>query len=125
MKRIPRISDSEWTVMEAVWNSAPVTAAELIEQLGEPMKWKHQTVRTLLSRLVKKGALAVEPSGNRYIYRPLLERSEGVRQESESFLNRVFAGAAQPLLVHFAQRAELSKAEILELKRILKDAEKK
>jgi BlaI family penicillinase repressor len=119
MKRIPRISESEWTVMEVVWTSAPVTAAEIIEQLGKPMKWKHQTIRTLLARLVKKGALSPEAEGNRYLYRPLFTRDECVGVESDSFLKRMFGGATQPLLVHFASRGELTREELAELKRIL------
>lgn len=123
MKNLPGISESEWIVMEVAWESSPVTAAEIIRRLAEQMRWKHQTIRTLLARLVKKGVLAFEQDGNRYLYRPLVRRGDCVRQESESFLNRVFGGAAQPLLVHFASKAKLSKDEIRELKRILNERE--
>ncbi len=105
--------------MELVWSTSPITAAEIIERLGAPMNWKHQTVRTLLARLVKKGALSSEADGNRYLYRPLFTRDECVGVESESFLKRMFGGATQPLLVHFASRGELTKEELNELKRIL------
>lgn len=125
MKPLPRISESEWPVMEVVWDKAPVAAADIINQLGRQMNWKHQTIRTLLARLVKKGAIAFEPEGNRYLYRPLIRRLELVQAESESFLQRVFAGAAQPLLVHFARRARLSDDEIRELQAILKRESRK
>ncbi|HEY5792833.1 MAG TPA: BlaI/MecI/CopY family transcriptional regulator [Chthoniobacterales bacterium] len=119
MKPLPRISESEWSIMEVVWSEAPVAAAEIIEALGKSMNWKHQTIRTLLARLVKKKALAFEPDGNRYLYRPLVKRADLVQAESDSFLRRVFAGAAQPLLVHFARKAKLSDEEIRELQEIL------
>ncbi|HEY8901885.1 MAG TPA: BlaI/MecI/CopY family transcriptional regulator [Chthoniobacterales bacterium] len=123
MKNPPKISESEWSVMEIAWESAPVAAAEIIERLAQRMKWKHQTIRTLLARLVKKGALASKPDGNRYLYHPLVRREQCVHSESESFLNRVFGGAGKPLLVHFATKADLTKEEIRELKRILSERE--
>ena len=115
----PNISDAEWQVMQVVWERKTATAAEVIAALAEKMNWQHRTVRTLLARLVDKGVLAAEAEGNRYVYRPLVSRSKCVRQESQSFLQRVFAGDAAELLVHFVRGADISPEQVEQLKRLL------
>jgi len=113
------ISDAEWQVMEVIWSRKAATAAEVIARLSPVTGWRHRTVRTLLGRLVDKGALATEAEGNRYLYRPLVSRSKCVRAESRSFLNKVFAGNAPELLVHFVRSANISREEIAKLHRLL------
>lgn len=116
----PDISDSEWSVMEALWERAPQTASEVTRTLKPTMKWAENTVRTLLTRLVEKGALKTDAntSGTR-IYLPAVKREACVRAESDSFLQRVFQGAAKPLLIHFAQNSKLTPEEVKELKKLL------
>ena len=123
---IPEISESEWTVMEALWESAPQTASELTKLLRPKTKWAENTVRTLLTRLVEKGALATaeNASGTR-VFSPAVARDACVGVESESFMQRAFRGASKPLLVHFAQTAQLSAEEVRELKRLLDQSLKK
>lgn len=117
---IPDISESEWAVMEALWESAPQTASELTKRLRPTMDWAENTVRTLLTRLVDKGALKTSEnaSGTR-VFLPAVARQACVGAESESFMQRVFRGASKPLLIHFAQHAQLTPAEVRELKRLL------
>lgn len=116
----PDISDSEWAIMEALWESAPQTASEVAKTLRPTMNWAENTVRTLLTRLVEKGALktAENASGTR-TFLPAVKREACVRAESQSFLDRVFGGAAKPLLVHFAQNTKLTADEVRELKKLL------
>lgn len=120
MPAVPDISESEWVVMEALWGSAPQTASELARSLRESTGWAENTVRTLLTRLVEKGALKTgENTGGTRTYLPAVRREACVRAESRSFLDRVFGGAAKPLLVHFAQNSKLTAEEVRELKRLL------
>lgn len=116
----PDISESEWTIMEALWKRAPQTASEVAKVLRPTMNWAENTVRTLLTRLVEKGALKTEPndSGVR-VFLPAVKREDCVGAESESFMQRVFHGAAKPLLVHFAANAKLTPEEVRELKKLL------
>lgn len=116
----PDISESEWSVMEALWERAPQTASEVTKVLRPTMSWAENTVRTLLTRLVDKGALktAENDSGTR-TFAPAVKREACVRAESDSFLQRIFGGAAKPLLVHFAQTSKLTPEEVQELKRLL------
>jgi BlaI family penicillinase repressor len=116
----PAISESEWAVMEALWESAPLTASELTRTLRPTMNWAENTVRTLLTRLLEKGALkAGENSSGTRTYLPAVKREACVRAEGESFMQRVFGGAAKPLLVHFARNSKLTAEEVRELKKIL------
>jgi len=121
MKHPPSISDAEWQVMEALWLRSPLTAAEVISALSEETTWKPNTVRTLLARLVQKGALKTEEDGNRYLYRPVFAREEFVSNESETFLERVFKGSAEPLLLHFAEKSRLSKEQVAKLRKLLEE----
>jgi BlaI family transcriptional regulator, penicillinase repressor len=119
MSAVPRISEAEWEVMKTLWTRSPLAAQDVIEELASRMHWNHRTIRTLLSRLVKKGALNYSREGRAYLYRPKVTENECVKAISESFLDRVFGGALQPMLSHFVSQKKLSKKEIAALKRIL------
>jgi BlaI family penicillinase repressor len=119
-----RISEAEWEVMEVLWRRSPATAAEVISALQET-SWAPTTIRTMLTRLVEKRAVTMKKQDGSLTFRPRVDREECVRRESESFLERVFGGATNPLLVHFVRRAELSPDEVRELQRILRTKGKK
>jgi BlaI family penicillinase repressor len=114
-----KIADTEWLVMRVVWQMGPVGAAEVIAAVLPQTGWSHRTVRTLLNRLVKKGALRAEMVDGRNIYRAKVAQSQCVRQESRSFLNRVFEGDAGRMLVHFVQNEKITPEQIKELKALL------
>jgi BlaI family transcriptional regulator, penicillinase repressor len=120
MKHPPQISEAEWQVMEVLWRTSPLNANQVIDALGNRTDWKPNTVRTLLARLVKKGALDTKAEGNHYLYTPRFSREAHVGDESESFLSRVFSGTAKGLLVHFAESGKLTEADLNELRKILK-----
>jgi BlaI family transcriptional regulator, penicillinase repressor len=125
MPQPPRISEAEWIVMEVVWRKNPITALEVVQQLVSYKQWQDQTIRTMLRRLIRKKALSYRAEGKTYFYSPAVSREQCVRGESHSFLERVFGGAAHPLLVQLVQEAKLSPEEIAELKHILREKEKK
>ena len=119
MAKMPQISDAEWEVMNVLWKQSPCTAAEVADELCERMKWHPKTVKTLLGRLVKKGALRFREEGNRYLYAPVFPRERFVAVESRSFIDRVFGGETTPALVHIVENMELSEADFHELRAIL------
>lgn len=119
----PRISDAEWTVMDVIWGEHPIAAQDVIGKLARSTGWSATTIKTLLSRLVEKGALDYERDGRRFLYEPKLTRQQAVARESRTFLDRVFGGEASPLLSHFVKNAKLSAKEISELKRLLAEKE--
>src|SRR5205823_6317889 len=119
MPRGVRISDSEWDVMEPIWAAGACTAADVIRQLRATHDWNHSTIRTLLARLVEKGALAYDVDGSRYIYRAAVSRERCVRQEGRSFLDKVFGGDVGALLAHFVADASLGPDQIQQLHQLL------
>jgi len=105
--------------MQVLWETAPLMANEVVERLAAKNGWNPRTVKTLLNRLVNKGALRYETEGNRYRYFPTVSREECVRRESRWFLSRVFGGAVGPMLAHFVNETPLTTREIRELRTIL------
>ena len=120
----PQISDAEWEVMKAVWDAQPVPASDVVERLRREQGWAPRTVKTMLNRLVGKGALAYEVDGKRFLYRATVNRDACVRHESRSFLARVFGGNSAAMLAHLVKHTRLSPKEVEELKRILAGKEK-
>jgi len=124
MPTTPRISETEWEVMKAVWSQAPCSAGQIIAALQQSdPSWHPRTAKAFLNRLVRKKALGFSKEGRAYLYRPLVRREECIDAASESFLERVFGGSLQPMLAHFVQREKLSPDEIRELRRLLKNPE--
>ncbi len=126
MRKVPKISESEWKVMKILWTKAePQPAYDIIQQLSGSENWQAKTVKSLLNRLVNKGALGYKKYKNLYLYYPVVSKSSCVRAESESFLRRCFGGSLQPMLAHFVEHRSLSPEEIQELRQILDQKEEK
>jgi len=120
MRAIPKISEAEWEVMLVVWKDAKaLTSQEIIDAVAGRQRWHPKTVRTLLTRLTKKGAVGFEKEGRGYLYRALVTKSDCVRAVSQSFLDRVFGGSLKPMLAHFVREKGISNEELAELKRVL------
>lgn len=119
-----RISDAEHAVMEALWERSPQSAAEVCEAVCEVRGWSMPTVKTLLARLVTKGALGTTPQGRRFLYTPLIERSAYVGTESRRLVDRLFGGRAAPLFAHLAASEQLTDDDIAEIERLLQELRK-
>jgi predicted transcriptional regulator len=117
------ISEAEAVVMEVLWQQHPLGADQIIAELASRRDWAEPTVRTLLNRLLNKGAIRAEREGRRYLYTPVLERTAWVTQESEGLLERLFGGRVAPLIAHFSDRGKLGAADIAELKRLVGELE--
>lgn len=122
--KTPKISSSEFEVMKYIWSQQPpLTSQRIIDALKEQFNWAPQTIKTLIGRLVKKGVLDYDKVGRNYLYSSKLSKDECVCAESDSFLSRVFDGALDSMVLHFAQRKNISQNDLEELKRILNKAE--
>lgn len=120
----PGISDAEHAVMEALWRRSPLTATEVCASVSPERDWSLATVKTLLSRLVTKNAVATEPDGRRFLYSPLLERSNYVGTESKRLVDRLFGGRAAPLFAHLAEAEALSEEDLAEIEKLLREMRK-
>lgn len=116
-----RISEAEHAVMEALWQRSPLTAQEVCDEVSGSRSWSLATVKTLLSRLVVKQAVATEPDGKRFLYSPRIERAEYVGTESRRLVDRLFGGRAAPLFAHLAQSEALTEDDIAEIEALLKE----
>lgn len=119
MKSRVSISEAESVVMEVLWRRSPITTEDVVAELKPRGKWQESTVKTLLNRLLNKGAISARKEGRRYLYSAVLERAQWVSSESTGFLNRLYGGRVAPLVAHFSQQRKLSKNDIADLKRLI------
>jgi BlaI family transcriptional regulator, penicillinase repressor len=120
MKRLPRISEAEWTIMKVLWTSSPASANQIIEAPTIKRAMHPQVVRTLINRLVKKGVVGFKKEGRAHLFMPLVREADCVRAASKSFLARVFGGSLHPMLAHFLEHKELTDEDIEKLQRLLR-----
>ena len=116
---LPKISDAEWRVMKLLWEKSPRTANEIVDELEGNVNWNAQTIRTLINRLVQKGAINFEKDGRAYLYYPTVKERDVQRAETKSFISRVFSGAMKPMIATFLEETDLSEEEIDDLERLL------
>lgn len=125
MKDIPKISEAEWEVMKLIWKTSPLTSEKIIESLSDKMNWSTQTIKTFITRLIKKGAIGFKKSGRVYNYYPLISENECIKSENETFLKKVYDGALGLLFTKFLEEENLSNDEIEELENLLKGKKEK
>ena len=111
-----QITDAEWEVMQSVWEADDQTPAEIIARVQPLRERSHRTIRTLLARLVDKGAVTVRVDGSQYLYSAAVSRDDCVRAAAKSFSQRFFAGDLKSLLLHFVESESLSEQEANELR---------
>ena len=121
VERPERISEAEHAVMEVLWDRGTATAAEVCDIVCEARDWSLATVKTLLSRLVQKNAIETRPDGRRYLYTPLIARSEYVGGESRRLVDRLFGGKAASLVAHLAETEALTDKDLTEIEALLKE----
>ena len=116
-----RISDAEHAVMEVLWDESPLTAQDVAERVPADRGWSANTVKTLLGRLLAKNVVAHREDGRRYLYRPLVARTDYVAGESQRLIDRLFGGKLTPLVAHMAERDELTAQDIAEIEALLRE----
>jgi BlaI family penicillinase repressor len=121
MKSSVSISEAESVVMEVLWLRSPIATEDVMAALEPNGKWQEATVKTLLNRLLKKGAVRARKDGRRYLYSPVLTRKEWLSIESTGFLNRLFGGRVAPLVAHFSTQRKLSRKDVADLKRLIQE----
>ncbi len=114
-----QISDAESVVMQALWRSSPLAAEEVFAAVTGEQDWQEPTVKTLLNRLLKKGAISAERDGRRFLYRPVLDQATWLGQQSDGLLDRLFGGRVGPMVAHFSERGRLTKKDLAELRELL------
>lgn len=123
MKKAISISEAESQIMEALWHKSPLTPEEIIATAGPPNGWAAGTVRTLITRLLRKKALVGARKDGAYLYYPLIARADYIQAESQSLLDRLFQGQLAPLVAHFARHRALTAADVRKLKKLIAEME--
>jgi BlaI family penicillinase repressor len=111
--------------MKTLWDNGPLAARDVFAALPKGHAWAYQTVKTLLCRLVAKGAADYDQVGNSYLYRAAVARDEMTRREVRGVVERVVGEAVSPVLAHFIDEVDLSEDEIRQLQRLLDEKRKK
>ena len=115
-----RITEAESKVLEVFWGAGgPLSAEDVVAAMDNDREWSAGTIRTFLTRLVKKKALRAKPDGRRYLYTSLIAREDYVHHQSRDLIDRLFGGRLAPFITQFSERQRLSRAEIDELKRLI------
>lgn len=115
----PKLNDSEWAVMQAVWTDPPATAREVHGQVAEARGWTYSTVRTLLLRLEQKGALRSTRAGRRLVFTPLVSADEARRSALRSLVDRAFGGRVGSLVQQLAADEHLGPDDRAQIERML------
>ena len=124
MDRDAKLSDAELELMAVLWTRAPLAASEIIAAAPEKRDWSATTVKTMLARLVEKGALKAEPDGRRFLYSPLVEQGAVAADQAGRLLDRLFGGRLSPLVAQLAARRDLSDDDVAELEKLVKGLRK-
>jgi len=119
----PGISNSEWQVMEELWNASPRTLMELVRAMQKKLGWAKSTTSTTVRRMEEKGLVAYDEGPRSRLYRPCFSRDEVAEAETENFLSKVYGGSLSLLVASMAGQKGLSRDEIEELRRVLTRAE--
>ena len=119
-----QISEAESAVMDVLWRASaahgePLAAEDVVAALAQSRQWQEPTIKTLLNRLLKKGAIRASKDGRRYLYTPVLKRQDWLLGESQGLIERLFDGRVAPLVAHFSQHRKLSPKDIAELRQLL------
>lgn len=125
MTKLPQISEAEFEVMKIVWKYAPINTNEITERLVQSTSWHPKTIQTLIKRLVTKGVLSYEKQSRVFVYTPLVQESEYINQESNSFLDRYYDGDITAMLSSYIKNDKLSETEINALRSLLSNSSQK
>ena len=118
-----KLTASEWSVLDSLWQENPQTVMQLVSKLGKTVGWAKSTTITTLRRMEEKGLVRCETVGKGKSYTPAVEQEQAEIQETRSFLDRVYQGSVGLMMSAMAQRQELSPEDIAELRDILRKAE--
>jgi len=112
-------------VLHALWRKHPANARELLGSLGGETGWAYTTLKTVLGRMLEKGLVSAEMRGNTAWYEPAVERQRARKAALRSMIERVFEGAAGPLLAHLVDHESLGRSERKRLADLIAEVEKK
>lgn len=118
-----KLSDREWTVLDALWQTGGAELGQLVEALRPHTGWNRNTVLTYLTRMEAKGLVAIDKESSPHRYRAALDRADCQARERRSFLQRVYRGSAGDLIAAFLKEETISPQEREQLRQLLDEME--
>lgn len=114
------ISKSELEIMKFLWENGESTSIEIVENVSKKNEWKSNTIMTLVSRLVSKGIVEAKKSKGTLIkYKPIITEYDYKTKETTNFIDKVYNGSIENMLVAFAKNKKLTKSDLEELMKII------
>ncbi len=120
-KRDFELFESEWAILQVVWECEPCAAPTVQEALLKSKGWAYTTVKTLMDRMVRKGLLKTERVRSLYLYRSVVTRAQAQRNELLRTAQRAFAGALTPMMQFLIESDKLSEQDYQYLENLLKN----
>jgi len=117
------LTGAELEIMHVVWALEQATVRDVYEALRERRKVAYTSVMTVMKILEQKGHLKKKQEDRAYVYRPARPRAQVLQSMVRDFVDRVFQGAAKPLLVHLVEDSRLSPQDLAEIRRLLRRAQ--
>lgn len=122
--KAPKVSEAELQLLQLLWDESPLGAQDIAERVPEDRGWTLATVKTLISRLVAKGAVTSEPDGRRFLYRPAVARDTIAAGQAERLVDRLFGGRVSPLVAQLAEQRQLDPKDLAELEALVRSLKK-
>jgi predicted transcriptional regulator len=113
------LTEQELEIMKVVWERPASTVRDVYETLREKKSVAYTTVMTMMNILETKGHLVKRPEGRAYVYEPAQAKTQVISSMVQEFLDRVFNGAAQPLLLNLVQDRKVSQEDLDEISRLI------
>jgi predicted transcriptional regulator len=119
-----QISRAEHDVLDVLWGDSPLTVGQIVERCRSKRDWHENTIKTLLTRLLKKSAVSRRKDGGRFFYSAAVARDDVLTSAGERLLQRFFDGRMQQFVAHFAAQKKLSRQDIRDMEAILERIKK-
>ncbi|MCD8834139.1 BlaI/MecI/CopY family transcriptional regulator [Staphylococcus arlettae] len=123
-EKAPDISNAEWEIINVLWTQSPLSANHIIEQVQQSKAWNEKTIRTLITRLYKKGLLSREKQDGVYQYTPTVEEDYMKYEKTKTLVNQLYGGDVKSLVLNFVEQKELNEQDFQELHDLLEDLDK-
>ncbi|MBI4904933.1 MAG: BlaI/MecI/CopY family transcriptional regulator [Acidobacteria bacterium] len=118
------LTEQELEIMKIVWLRGTATVRDVYETLLEQRKVAYTTVMTMMKILEQKGHLKKSAVEKAYVYQPTRPKQQVIGGMVRDFIDRVFNGSAEPLLMHLVEDRSLSDRDFKEIERILRERKK-
>jgi predicted transcriptional regulator len=120
-KKSSTLTDLETDIMNIVWQQGEVTVRDVYETIRETRHLAYTTVLTVLGTLTKKGIVHREMKNRTYMYRPKMSHDEAVSRNLQYLAGKFFGGSAHSLAAHIVESEKLSRQELEELHKVIKE----